>query len=84
MATTHTPGITVDSAGRFLIDKRHRGFRIGMRVGSITQEHAEQRLSREIRRVDQNLAYRDLRQATFADCPEHYQRSRKTCPAWRQ
>src|SRR6266850_4661711 len=33
MATTRTPGITIGSDGRRLLDKRYRGIRIGMRVG---------------------------------------------------
>jgi len=43
MATTRTPGITVLANGRLFIDKRHRGVRIGLRVGAITQEQAEER-----------------------------------------
>jgi hypothetical protein len=46
MAATRTPGITIAADGRFFIDKRHRGVRIGMRVGPATQEQAEQRLHR--------------------------------------
>jgi hypothetical protein len=44
MATTSTPGITVLSDGRRFIDKRYLGIRIGLRVGAVTQEQAEQRL----------------------------------------
>jgi hypothetical protein len=40
MAATRTPGITLTRDGRFFIDKRHRGVRIGMRVGPVTQEPA--------------------------------------------
>jgi hypothetical protein len=38
MATTRTPGITVLADGRRFIDKRYLGVRIGLRVGTVTQE----------------------------------------------
>jgi hypothetical protein len=41
MTATRTPGITVGVDGHRLIDKRHRGIRIGMRIGAISQEQAE-------------------------------------------
>jgi hypothetical protein len=40
MAATRTPGMTLSADGRFFIDKRYRGIRIGMRVGPVTQEQA--------------------------------------------
>ena len=58
MAATRTPGITIGADGRFFIDKRYRGVRIGMRVGPITQEQAEQRLRTEMAQVDLDLARR--------------------------
>jgi hypothetical protein len=51
MATTRTPGIIVLSDGRRFIDKRYLGVRIGLRVGAVTQEQAEERLDIEIARV---------------------------------
>jgi hypothetical protein len=36
MASTRTPGITIDSDGHRFLDKRYHGIRIGMRVGSVT------------------------------------------------
>lgn len=48
MATTRTPGITVLADGRRFIDKRRLGVRIGLRVGAITQEQAEERLRVEM------------------------------------
>ena len=51
MATTRTPGITVLADGRRFIDKRYLGVRIGLRVGAVTQEQAEERLQIEIARV---------------------------------
>ena len=58
MAATRTPGITMGADGRFFIDKRYRGIRIGMRVGSVTQEQAEQRLQTEMQHIDFELARR--------------------------
>ena len=48
MAATRTPGIAIGADRRFFIDKRHRGIRIGMRVGPVTQEQAENHPSRNI------------------------------------
>ena len=56
MATTRTPGITVLADGRRFIDKRYLGVRIGMRVGAVTQEQAEERLEVELARVQCDLA----------------------------
>ncbi len=56
MATTRTPGITVLADGRRFIDKRYLGIRIGLRVGAVTQEQAEERLQIEIARVQCDLA----------------------------
>jgi hypothetical protein len=72
MATTHTPGITSNSDGRFFIDKRHRGVRIGMRLGFVTQEQAEQRLRTEISCVDSDMVCRGHTRPTFADCAQRY------------
>jgi len=67
MATTRTPGITLARDGRFFIDKRYRGIRIGMRIGAIDQEQAEQRLRTEMAQVDLELA-RQASRPLFADC----------------
>src|SRR5204863_2202180 len=56
MATTRTQGITVLADGQRFIDKRYLGVRIGLRVGAITQEQAEERLQIEIARVQCDLA----------------------------
>ena len=48
MARTRTSGIRVDRDGRRIIDKDHRGVAIYLRLGAISQEHAEQRLADEI------------------------------------
>lgn len=64
MAATRTPGITLGADGRFFIDKRYRGIRIGTRVGPVTQDQAEQRLQ------TQNAAGRPGGGAPRASAPE--------------
>jgi len=66
MGATRTPGITIGADGRFFIDKRHRGIRIGVRVGATNQEQAEQRLRTEMQQVDIDLARRAYARPTFA------------------
>src|SRR5262245_28908837 len=70
MAATRTPGITLARDGRFFIDKRYRGIRIGMRVGSVTQAQAEQRLKTEMEQIDVTLASRAP--PLFRDCAQRY------------
>jgi integrase len=72
MATTRTPGITVLADGRRFIDKRYLGVRIGLRVGAITQEQAEERLDIEIARVQCDLARKAHARPTFTDCAARY------------
>jgi len=72
MATTRTPGITVLSDGRRFIDKRYLGVRIGLRVGAVTQEQAEERLQIEIARVQCDLARKAHARPTFTDCAARY------------
>ena len=72
MATTRTPGITVLADGRRFIDKRYLGVRIGLRVGSVTQEQAEERLETEIARVQCDLARKAHARPTFTDCAARY------------
>ena len=55
MARTRTPGIRVDRDGRRIIDKNHRGVAIYLRLGRISQEHAEQTLAGEIAKVNADL-----------------------------
>jgi integrase len=71
MAATRTPGITLARDGRFFIDKRYRGVRIGMRVGAVDQQQAEQRLRTEMAQVDLELA-RQASRPRFADCVTRY------------
>ncbi len=72
MATTRTPGITVNVDGQIFIDKRYRGSRIGLRLGRITQEQAEERLDREMSSIDQTLACRAVFRPAFHDCAQRY------------
>ena len=72
MATTRTPGITVLANGRLLIDKRYLGVRIGLRVGAITQEQAEERLTVEMARIECERERRAHARPTFTDCAARY------------
>jgi integrase len=72
MAKTRTPGITVLADGRRFIDKRYLGVRIGLRVGAVTQEQAEERLQTEIARVQCELARKAHARPTFTDCAARY------------
>jgi integrase len=72
MAATRTPGITIGLDGRRFIDKRYRGVRIGMRLAAVNQELAEQRLQREMRRIDIDLARREHARPLFRDCAGRY------------
>lgn len=72
MAATRTPGITVGVDGRFFIDKRYRGIRIGIRLGAITQDQAERRLQREMQRVDADLQRGTHPRPLFSDCAGRY------------
>ncbi len=72
MATTRTPGITVLADGKRFIDKRYLGVRIGLRVGAVTQEQAEDRLQIEIARVQCELARKAHARPIFTDCAARY------------
>jgi integrase len=72
MAKTRTPGITVLADGRRFIDKRYLGVRIGVRIGSVTQEQAEERLQNEIARVQCDVARKAHARPTFTDCAVRY------------
>jgi integrase len=72
MPCTRTPGITVDSRGQRLIDKEHRGVRICVRLGLLSQKDAEHRLDAEIIRVESDLARKASPHLRFADCAVRY------------
>ena len=77
MTATRTPGITVLADGRRFIDKRYLGVRIGLRVGTVTLEQAEERLRTEIAQVESDLARKAHARPTFADCAgRHIEQSR--------
>ena len=72
MATTRTPGIIVLADGRRFIDKRYLGIRIGLRVGAVTQDQAEERLRTEMARVQCDVARKAHARPTFTDCAARY------------
>ena len=72
MTTTRTPGITVSQDGCRFIDKRYLGIRIGLRVGAVTQEQAEERLRTEMARVECDVARKAHPLVTFTDCAARY------------
>ena len=72
MSSTRAPGIRTDRTGNLILDKEHRGIPIYVRLGSTDQESAEHRLAKEVRSVDEMLALRASRRATFADCAGRY------------
>ena len=72
MATTRTSGITVLADGRRFIDKRYLGLRIGLRVGAVSQEQAEDRLRTEMARVQCDVARKAHARPTFTDCAARY------------
>jgi hypothetical protein len=43
-----------------------------MRLSAVTQEQAEERLGREMSRIDQTLACREVSRPTFHDCAQRY------------
>jgi integrase len=73
MGCTRRPGIRIDRNGRRIIDKEHRGVGIYVRLGPISQEHAEQKLADEIAKVDAELEQRKAcRTPRFLDCAARY------------
>ena len=72
MAATRMQGITVDTNGNFIIDKEHRGVRICLRLGKLSQRNAEQRLDAEIARVESELEHKAASHPRFADCAARY------------
>src|SRR6202158_4062528 len=72
MAATRTQGITVDTNGYFTIDKEHRGVRIYLRLGPLSQKDAEHRLDAEITRVGSELEHKAASRPRFANCAARY------------
>ena len=69
---TRKPGITVLADGPRVIDKLYLGVRIGLRVGAVTQEQAEERLCVEMARIEYELECKAHARPTFADCSARY------------
>ena len=72
MANTRTQGISINAAGHRIIDKEHRGLRIFLRLGPLSQEDAEHRLDAEISRVESELAQKACSHSRFGDCAAQY------------
>ena len=72
MATTRTPGITVDTEGFRTINKEHRGERIFARLGLVGQEHAERRLAQELERLGWELERRAHARPLFSDFAKRF------------
>src|SRR5260370_9167303 len=72
MAPTRHGGIRIDSDGRRIIEKEHRGVGIYLRLGPISQEDAEQQLTNEVARSDAELRYNTNHRHRFVDCAERY------------
>ena len=71
MPRTTTPGITVNAEGHLIIDKEHRGVRIFVRLGPVSEEEGQQRLAAEMERVEVELKRRAAR-PRFADAAARY------------
>src|SRR5258708_2815182 len=72
MACARAPGTTIDGNGRRTINKEHRGTRIYIRLGSISQDDAETRLRSEIHRADLNRERMAHVRPLFSDCATRY------------
>jgi integrase len=71
MPSTCTPGTTVDAAGQRIIDKEHRGVRIYVRLGKVSEEDARERLAAETNRIEVELLRKAAR-PRFADAAARY------------
>ena len=72
MPSTRIPGITVNAACDRTIDKEHRGVRIHVRLGPISEDGAEARLNAEVERVELELQRKPNARPTFADGAARY------------
>jgi integrase len=72
MATTRTAGIFIYGNGKRMIDKEYRGARLFRRLGSLTQEEAEQQLGREIERLEIELNRKAHARPLFRHCAARY------------
>lgn len=72
MATTRTPGITVDASGNRIINKEHRGVRLFVRLGPVSQDLAETRMRGEIQRLDSERDRIAHARPLVSDCAARY------------
>lgn len=72
MATTRTRGISLEADGSRTINKVHRGTRIFIRLGKVSQDEAELRLAEEIRKLQYEQRCRTNARPVFADCAARY------------
>jgi integrase len=72
MASTQIAGITINAAGHCVIDRKHRGVRIYVRLGAVSEREAAQRLVAEIERVEAELEHRAHARQRFVDCAARY------------
>ncbi len=72
MATTFTPGITVDAVGRRTIDKEYRGVRLFRRLGRVSQEIAQLVLRNEVARLRDDFDRRTHARPLFRHCAARY------------
>src|SRR5438552_7119311 len=72
MPSTRIPGITVNAASHRTIDKEHRGVRIFARLGPVSEEEAQHRLSAEMDRVELELQRKAIFRPRFADGATRY------------
>ena len=72
MATTRTRGISLEKDGSRTLNKVHKGERIFLRLGKVSQEEAEQRLADEIRQRASEQHRRRNAFYVFADGAARY------------
>ncbi len=72
MASTRTPGITIDASGNRIINKEHHGARLFVRLGDTSQDCAEQRLRDEIEHLDLERHRKAHARPLFCDCAVRY------------
>lgn len=72
MATTRTRGISLEKDGTRTLNKVHKGERIFLRLGKVSQEEAEQRLADEIRTRSSKQLRRASARYVFADGAARY------------
>jgi hypothetical protein len=72
MASTRTPGITVNATGERIINKEHYGVRLFLRLGPVSQEYDEARLRTEIAHLDIERERKDRSRPLFRDCAARY------------